>query len=144
MALEHATVAARLEDLTDTEAGQRVRKYVQSAHDADVTVTDLLTVLRMDEDLALEVRSNTGRDVIAAVTDRTGETRYAVWRHSAVAAKAGTAPRVRSVERRRDIKTALEGRNPLVRLREETPLDDLEAPDEWPHTPDAGEVFAGP
>jgi hypothetical protein len=141
MAVEHATVAARLEDLQDTEAGQRVREYVTSARDTDVTVTDLLTVLRMDEDLALEVRSNTGRDVIAAVTDSTGETRYAVWRHSAVAARAGTDARVRTVERRRDIKRTLEGRQPLVRLREETPLGKLEAPPEWSHAPDTEEVF---
>jgi hypothetical protein len=125
--VEREAVLERLDELReDSKRADRVYRYVESAHDEPAAVTDLLGVLRADGGLALEIRLNTGRRVICAV-EIDGEARYPTWYHSAVAARSGRGDvRVRSVDRRHEVKEALEDRYPRVRLRSETPLADLE------------------
>lgn len=150
MAVEHTTngspdrdvVMERLEALRENYTTvERVAKYVESAHDTQASTSDFLNAIRLDESLALELRTSTGRTVIAALADNSGEVRYCTWTHSAIGAQTDGTPRVRSVEHRRDVVDTLEGRSPLVRPREDTPLEGIEAPDSWRGNQ---EVFAGP
>lgn len=139
-------VLERLDELRrDSVRAERVYQYVATGHQADCSTTDLLHVLRAAPDLALEIRANTGRDVIAAGTDDTGDVRYAVWRHSAVAAKVDGGPpvRERSWTRRSNVKQSLENATPRVRLRDDTPLWDLEVPGEF-RTRAPGRTIKGP
>lgn len=120
-------VLERLDDLRrDSIRAERVYTYVDTGHDAPVKTLDFLHVLRADPALAIELRANTGRQVIAAAERDDGEYRYAVHHYSAVAAKAGSDdPTDRDWARRSTVKQTLEGRDPRVRLREDTDLADL-------------------
>ena len=120
-------VLDRLDELRESsERAARVYRYVDSAHDDQVSTTDLLHVIRAEPELALELRSNTGRRVIAAIETDDGTIRYPVWHHSAVAASCGHDDvQVSSVDRRHEVAETLTDRRPLVRLRSETPLTDL-------------------
>lgn len=138
-------VLERLDELRrDSIRAERVYQYVATGHDADCSTTDLLHVLRDAPDLALETRGNMGRAVVCALEDDSGEARYPMWEHSAVASSLDTDAQTRSVEYHRDVKTRLEDRRPRVRLREDTPLAELDAPAEWDRIPQPGEVIRGP
>lgn len=120
-------VLERLDELRrDSIRAERVYTYVDTGHDTPVQTLDFLHVLRAAPDLALELRANTGRQVVAAVERDDGEYRYAVHHYSVVAAKAGSDdPTTREWTRRSDVKQTLEDREPRVRLRENTDLADL-------------------
>ena len=138
-------VLERLDELRrDSIRAERVYMYVATGHDAPAKTQDFLHVLRDAPDLALELRANTGRDVISAAEDDHGDVRYCVWHHSAIAARSdGDAPvQVRSWDRRDEVESTLEDRNPRVRLREDTPLADLEAPSRFRSAP--GRTYRGP
>jgi len=124
------SVLDRLDALRGVRAG-RVYEYVLSERKAPVTETDLLWVLREDPDLALELRSSTGRHVIAADASSDGRTKYPYWTHSALRAKAGVDDvRNRSLAARCVVADVLEDRRPHVRLRSETPLAGLDLGDD--------------
>lgn len=124
---ERTVVLARLDALRDDYlTAERVYEYVASERDADVAVGDLLTTLRLDESLALELRDSGGRTVIAAHTDDQGVTMYAVWEYSALAGDSMDAWQYRRV-----VEPTLKSRRPWVRLRSETDLSDIDAPEEF-------------
>jgi len=134
---QDAAVLERLKTLVDErglQSAEQVAEYVARGRPLSATITPaaLVTVLRADEDLALELTDSFGRSIIAAGTDATGETRYAVWEHSTLAAKAGRGPvRTRSWQYRADTVELLTDRRPRVRERLATPLADLDVPERF-------------
>lgn len=132
-------------DAQGYETAAQVHHYVVSGHESRPTTEALLTAIRLDDKLALEVRDSMGRDVIGALTDDHGVVRYPLWSHSAVAAKAGIGDvQTRSIERYRAAANALEDRRPRVVLREATVLSDLEAPDDWGRVDGPKQLREGP
>lgn len=136
-------VLQQLHDLRgDSAPADRVYEYVDTAHREDCSPNDILHVLRADDSLAAEIRDSMGRTVICALQDDTGEYRYPVWEHSALAADLDATVRSRRVEYRREVIERLDDRGPRVRLRKDTPLAYLEAPREWTRS-SPGEVYNG-
>lgn len=139
-------VLDRLDELREdsTRAGV-VYDYVESAHALDANPQDFLHVLRSDEALALELRGGMGRDVIAAAEDDHGDVRYRVWTHDAVAARVDEEPvQSEAWQHLRDVKPVIEDREPLVRVRDETILADLEVPERFRDLEQPGRVTRGP
>lgn len=137
-------VLRRLHELrSGSDPAARVYEYVETAHREACSANDILHVLRADNSLAAEIRDSMGRTVVCALQDDSGEYRYPVWEHSALAASMETTVRSRRVEYRRDVVERLEDRGPRVRVREDTPLADLEAPREWTRS-SPGEIYEGP
>ena len=128
---ERECVIEQVHDLGDSDTAARVREYVDSAHGHTPQETDILWALRTDEELAVEIHDNIGRVFVTAAIDDAGVVRYLTWTHSRLGAKTGGAEYIRSVEYKRDITDTVEGRRPTFRLQDETPLADVEAPDEW-------------
>lgn len=134
-------VLERIDELRErSKAAERTYEYVHSEHDAECSPSDMLHTLRQDESLALEYRDNDGRTVVCALTDNTGKSRYPVWEHS----KYDSETRSRTIEPLRDVKARLEARSPRIRLREETPLAGLEAPNDWDRLKGDREGYNGP
>lgn len=132
MSAETDAVQRRLNDLAaDSRGLETVARYWATARGTSVSTRNLLLAIRKDEALALEVRYLVGRDVIAAATDETGETRYCRWQCSGLSESSSA-----SWDHRRDIIDVLEGRRPAICLRAETPLANLEAPAKFPRTPE--------
>lgn len=132
MTAETDAVQCRLDDLAaDSRGLESVARYWASARGTSVSAGDLLLAIRTDEALALETRDSMGRDVICAATDESGETRYCRWQYSGLSGEPSA-----SWDRRRDVVDALEDRRPLIRLRAETPLSELEPPAEFERTPE--------
>lgn len=138
-------VLDRLDDLREnSKAAERAYQYVETEHDADCSPNDLLHALRLDDQLVVETRDNGGRTVVCAFTDSAGESRYPVYEYDTLAAEFGGEIESRRIEHLRDVKRRLEHRSPRVRLRDETPLAGLEAPDEWDHSQRPERTCNGP
>jgi hypothetical protein len=137
-------VLERLAELPTADRADRVYRYVETEHDVSCTPTDILWALRSDDGLSVELRDSGGRSVLCALQDTTGEARYPLWEHQTSIPDVRDAARRRSIEELRDVKKLLETRQPRFRLRENTPLADIEAPDTWPRRGAQGEVFAEP
>lgn len=127
------------------ETARQVHEYIESGHQSRPATEAFLTVIRLDDALALEVRDSMGRDVIAALTDTHGIVRYPLWSHSAVAAKTGAGDvQTHSIEQYRAAADALEDRRPIIVLRDATELSELDAPESWTALEGPRELWEGP
>lgn len=143
-------VADRLESIADEyKTAAHTLAYVESGREVDErpSTEALLTTLRIEPTLALEIRDGMGRDVIGALVDHDGVARYPVWSHSAAKASAGLANvQDLTLERQPGARNLLENprRYPIVRLRDSTPLAELEAPPRWQAIDGPGDLRGGP
>lgn len=127
------------------ETARQVHEYIESGHQSRPATEAFLTVIRLDDALALEIRDSMGRDVIGALTDSHGVVRYPLFSHSAVAAKTGVGDvQTYSIEQYRGAADALEGRRPRVVLRDATELSEFTAPDDWQRVDGPGTLYGGP